>query len=425
MIAVQTRINRILAVGILCVSACSPGNVSTPLPTAPVQTQTAAQMPSIPTETATPLPAPVYIDIPGAQSISVAAAGDGGVYVAYGQRESIFVTRSDGKQLSFAAPVKATGSKSAYVMSLERPALAVNSQGDVGVAWLEHAEDHSGTKIWFSISRDGGQTFSDAILTSTEQGEEIVMAHVNLDEAGNPLLFWIKDTELRYARSFDQGKSFDIVETIGAGSCDCCQPSTVVIGERVIVAYRNLVQGDPQGDIRDIVSIFSSDGGRTFEEVVPISDKHWYLNACPIAGPSLVHHEGQLYAAWMDARTAAPGDRYDGNIWFATSANLAQSFSANQRVDEEESLHDTLPVLAVGPDRRIHLVWEGREPAAIYYRTSDDSGKSFSPAVVLARDDSKRGLPGNPSTAVDTQGQVYVVWLDRQGARVASWKEQP
>jgi hypothetical protein len=247
-----------------------------------------------------------------------------------------------------------------------------------------------------------------------------------LDEAGNPLLFWIRDTDLRFARSFDQGESFEIVETIGDGSCECCQPSTVVLGEQVFVAYRSLVEDGSHGFIRDIAVMSSTDGGRSFGPVTQVSDEHWYLDACPIAGPSLVHHEGRLYAAWMDGRTAPRGSFFDGDIWFASSSDQVESFTANRKVNAGESAHNTLPVLAVGGSGRIHLAWQAQDEDALYYTTSDDGGESFAPPVALAgNEEPERGSPAMPSIAMDESGQVYLAWLDRSGARLLSWREQP
>ena len=430
----QRLIYVILSAGLLVLSACSSTTPAGPDPLP--QNSEEIQQPS---KTRTALPeagptstgvtasfsSPHYFEFPDAQSVSVAAGG-GSAYIVYGHEKSLFVSRSSDGGQTFTEPVQATHNIDAFVLPVERPAIAVNRRGDVGVAWLEHAQDGSGTNVWYASSMDAGHTFGSGMLVSTEHGRETVMVHLQLDETGNPLLFWIRDVDLRFARSFDQGKSFDLVETIGEGSCECCQPSTVVLEDQVIVAYRSLVEDGSEGFIRDIAVVSSLDGGRSFGPVTQVSDEHWYLDACPIAGPSLAHHDGRLYAAWMDGRTAPRGSHYDGDIWFALSGDLGKTFSANRRVNAGESTHNTLPVLAVGQSGRIHLAWEGQDQDAIYYTTSDDSGENFTPGALLAGNEApERGSPSKPSIAVDGRGQVYLAWLDRSGARVVSWKDQP
>lgn len=367
-------------------------------------------------------------DIPLARSFSMAVNSSGNFYVAYGQDHSLFVSRSADGGRTFSKAVLATGNISVHVLPIERPAIAVDNSDRVGIAWLELAHDYNGGNIWYAVSDDGGQTFKPAVLVAMEAVGEVAMVQVALDEAGNPLLTWLNGSKLKFTRSFDGGSSFSESMRIRGGSCECCQPQMFVTGENVNIAYRGLESGGAQVDIRDIVMIRSEDRGVTFQPITRVSDTHWSLPACPIAGPSLAVHNGNFYIAWMDGRFEPAGMFRRGDIWLASSQDGGQSFSPNIRINPDQEMHHTLPTIAIGPAGRIHVAWEahpqGPGQILLYYTTSDDGGQTFAhPQVIANNTDLSRGNPGKPVLVADALGRVTLAWLDRSGARVAVWSD--
>jgi hypothetical protein len=315
-----------------------------------------------------------------------------------------------------------------HVLPIERPAISVGQDGRAGVAWLEMPPDFHGAKVWYAASEDGGQTFKPGQLVAEEPEGEVTMVQVALDPDGNPVLAWLNGSELRFARSFDQGASFSEAVSIGDGSCECCQPQLALMGENIHIVYRSLEPGSDQGDIRDIVMVHSPDGGESFQPVTRISDTHWYLPACPIAGPSLTIQDGNFYVAWMDGRAEPPGTFSRGDIWMASSRDAGKSFTPNVRINADPTLHHTLPSVAVGPGGRIHIAWEAQvqdtHEAFLYYTTSDDGGQTFaSPQVIADNADATRGSPGKPVIVVDSMGHVALAWLDRRGVQIATWTD--
>jgi len=312
------------------------------------------------------------------------------------------------------------------VLPIEHPALAVNAQGRVDIAWLEMPPDFIGAKVWYASSDDGGKTFKSGQLIETESEGEVAMIQLTLTESGNPILAWLNDSNLRFSRSLDQGATFSEAATLTHESCECCQPQIISDGEMIHIAYRSLESGNDKGDIRDIVMIHSNDGGQTFEPITRVSDEHWYLPACPIAGPSLATHAGNYYVSWVDGRAEPPGIFTRGDIWLATLEVGGQSFSKNMRVNTDEMMHNTLPSIAVGPGGRIHVAWEAHAQGAtdtyILYTTSDDNGQTFaSPTVITDNVDTAKGNPGKPLLTIDSNGNVTLGWLDRSGVRFANW----
>jgi hypothetical protein len=399
----------------------------------PSPTQTAESIPtaSIVTDSPTAVPTTVDFEVtefPGGQSHWLTAGPDSNLYLIYGQSDSLFVARSTDGGQTYDEPVLATGDAPVHVPPIERPAISVGQNGRVGVAWLEMPPDFHGAKVWYAASEDGGQTFKPGQLVADEAEGEVAMVQVALDQAGNPILAWLNGSELKFSRSFDQGSSFSEAVSIGDGSCECCQPQLIVIDENIHIAYRSLEPGSDQGDIRDIVMIHSNDGGKTFEQVTRVSDAHWYLPACPIAGPSLTTHERIFYIAWMDGRSEPPGTFSRGDVWLASSQDNGKTFTPNIRINADQTMHHTLPSVAVGPGGRIHIAWEVQisdtREAFLYYTTSDDGGQTFaSPQIITDNAEVNRGNPGKPAITVDPTGHITLAWLDRQGVKIATWTD--
>ncbi|HSL28460.1 MAG TPA: sialidase family protein [Anaerolineales bacterium] len=365
-------------------------------------------------------------DVPGARSLSLAVAPDEALYLIYGEGHSLFVSHSTDGGQTFGEPVLATGDVPVHVLPIERPAIAADANGRVAIAWLEMPPDFHGANVWYAVSGDSGETFTPGALVATEPEGEVAMVEVALDREGNPLLAWLNDSELKFSRSRDGGATFTEAMSIGTGSCECCQPQIRLTDGTVHIAYRSLEPGNEQGDIRDIVMIHSRDDGETFTPIRRVSDAHWYLPACPIAGPSLGVADDQLYVAWMDGRHEPAGIFSRGDIWLAKSEDGGEAFSPNVRINPDQEMHHTLPSVAVGPGGRIHVAWEAQaqetRDAFLYYTTSDDGGQTFAPPHIIADNtDATRGNPGKPVLVVDPAGRVTLAWLDRQGGRLATW----
>lgn len=361
------------------------------------------------------------LDFPQAPSVSLASTPNGKIYIALGSHHSILIASSTDGGKTFSEPILASSNVNAHVLPVERPVLAIHNENIVATAWLEQSADFTSATIWYASSNDGGQTFSEPVQVATDSGVEIVMVQVALNQDGNPLLTWLTDGTLRYTYSNDFGESFAQVQTIAGGACECCQPSLIVKGEQVWLAYRGLeVQTDGNG-IRDILVAISNDGGKTYENTTRVSDGHWYLNACPIAGPSFVSFDDTLYITWMDGREAQPNKKFTGSVLFSYSTDLGKSFSPNVKINPDPDIHQTLPFMKIDSNGHIHLVWESHNPdnQTIQYAFSDDNGSTFSKAKELVN--SENGTPRMPVLVTTPNSEFSLAWIDSAGVHVLSW----
>lgn len=423
----RLRLNGGLGLGLVFLVACASITPTAP-PTSTTDESTRAPQasPAIPTAQAQTNPPSPHLEtfkFPKAQSVSIVRGVGDTLYAILGQESSLLVSRSTDGGRTFGEAVLATGNRIVHILTLERPAMATNAHGTVGIAWLELPSDFNGGQVWYAASTDGGQTFLPGQPVATETSGETTMVTVALDEQNNPFITWLNGSALKFTRSFDHGATFTAAQSIGNGSCECCQPQAIVHNQQLYIAYRSLEPTDAHGDIRDIVVIRSQDGGQTFGPITRVSDTHWYLTACPIAGPSLALAEnGMLYAVWMDGRFAPPNTFERGDVWLAWSQDGGQSFSPNLRLSTDETLYHTKPSIVVARDGRLHVVWEaqGESNGGLYYAHSADGGLNFTPPVLVVDSaDTSRGRPRMPVLMNTASDQIVLAWVDRLGVNVS------
>jgi hypothetical protein len=97
------------------------------------------------------------------------------------------------------------------------------------------------------------------------------------------------------------------------------------------------------------------------------------------------------------------------HLFYTRSADGGATFSTPQDV-ANQSPGDALfgPQIAVDPWGKINIAWEGDATGAnIFFARSTDSGATFSLPINLSLDN---GAASDPSLAVDTHGNIDIVW---------------
>ncbi len=125
------------------------------------------------------------------------------------------------------------------------------------------------------------------------------------------------------------------------------------------------------------------------------------------AGPGLGTQTGSLWLAWVG---------FDGNDdeifasqWDGTSWSLPWQVSAD---DEDPTLYDRQPRLAVGKNGHPWVVWTGHQSGPddeIY--ASHWNGTGWTPETAISHDDD--ALDVTPTLALDAAGQPWVAWKGR------------
>jgi hypothetical protein len=147
---------------------------------------------------------------------------------------------------------------------------------------------------------------------------------------------------------------------IAPGVCYCCKTSIAAGSDgRIVATWRHVYPGN----VRDIASALSSDGGRTFGSPVRVSQDNWVLDGCPENGPAVA-------------------------------------------IDKSNAIHVVWPTLVPGAS--------GAEPTmALFYATSQD-GQHFTSRLQIPTE----GVPRHPQIAVEANGTLVVAWDEQlRGAR--------
>lgn len=211
------------------------------------------------------------------------------------------------------------------------------------------------------------------------------------------------DASLYYARSTDNGKSYDKNRHITGGVCACCRIAIAVENGLVAIAWRSV----RSNGARDIALSVSSNGGNTWSTPhVPIAD-NWLISGCPHAGPALGFIGSTLYLSWMTGVSGGPVVR------IAASADSGTTFGKPMKVRGPfyNSNHPRLAVL----DDKVFATFEGLDSdnnTRIFVARADgfhESGISDPQFASLVR-----GPASYPAITLDRRGFV-VAWTESSG----------
>ena len=237
--------------------------------------------------------------------------------------------------------------------------------------------------------------------------EELFLHHVPswpsllmASDKGSLLLCWTARTEdgevLRVARSTNHGLSFGVPVDLVTLPRSIRPHKLIVQDSQIILAW---LDAAPDGRWRFSITT-SSDNGRSFRRPQQLTDRALSMVSVASVG------EATIYAVWIEDRKRAP------MILFARSDDSGASFSAPSVVFRSSG--GLVQFARLYADReRLLVVWKAEERQAvhksdIFYSTSSDGGRTFSPSRNLSNSVGNSTLP-----TVDLSGPyLYAVWAD-------------
>jgi hypothetical protein len=293
------------------------------------------------------------------------ASGNGGFYLVYVERRSgasnVMLRHSaDGK--SFSVPVRVNDREGdAAVRNENPPKVIVSPKGEVYVCWANERAKWKGD-IRFARSTDGGKTFSRAVTLNSDAGREPTghaFQSIAVDRKGRIYVAWIDErnktatdrgAEIWMSASTDGGRTFSRDRKILSDVCECCRSNIQVDSAgRIFLSYRVVPASGPM--YRDIILARSDDGGNSFTTTV-VSKDGWEINACPVAGPSLVIDEaGRVTVIWFTGIESRPG------LYYVSSSNGGKSFSERKLLDPNQKMGKHAQA-ATRPDGKLFVAWD-------------------------------------------------------------------
>jgi len=215
---------------------------------------------------------------------------------------------------------------------------------------------------------------------------------------------------IAFLTPFEPGTRLTTHYAIGAA-----RANTYSAGQRGIALFKDghgnvnlyAVWADNSKGLSRIGFTKSNDGGNTFDPPLPVDG---YLFANQFSPAVAVDPSGNVFVVWEDY---SEGDadilisRYDGT-------GFGSPRKVNLGIDSGVMDYDTTPAIAINSTGDIYVVWEHRSDSIdhypdIYFSVSKDSGQTFSSPIMIAPSGRR------PAIAIDAYDIAYVVWEDLSG----------
>ena len=232
--------------------------------------------------------------IASGQMPSLATDARGGIYVVYGNEDSIFYRSSHDEGKHFSTPVLVRVLPGLASSHTRGPQIGVTKNGLVITACVAKGNVYS-----FVLDNNG------KLLKQSQVNDVDTLAKENLmamsSDGDNAFTVWLDirngRNEVYGARSTDGGitwsKNIRIYHSPDSTVCECCKPSVVVTGDQVHVMFRNWLGGN-----RDLFLISSNDGGKTFGNAQKLGNGSWALKACPMDGGGFTVKNNSINTVW-------------------------------------------------------------------------------------------------------------------------------
>jgi len=296
----------------------------------------------------------------------VTASGNN-VYVVWtvsaGEWTGVFFARSTDRGVSFSNPINVSKNSEGFA---QRPQMAV-SGNDVYIAWQKgtlHPDARVYTDIYFTVSKNGGLTFSEPVILTSDAAVNTI-PQIALSD-GNIYLAWFHrlagqygtlNSSIFFARSTDQGVSFgNVTKLVENPRLELGIPIMTVSGNNVYVVWRLL---DERNNVFSVFFTRSSDGGITFSEPIDLNNIPRGIPEYEIGSqPAIAASGSNVYVVWSDITSER---NYE--IFLAISTDEGTSFSDPVKLSNNiENFSADAQIAASGSSA--YVVWTESIPNA-------------------------------------------------------------
>jgi hypothetical protein len=174
---------------------------------------------------------------------------------------------------------------------------AIDKKGSVYIFQLNHK-----TRKWTKVA------LANDVAGAAPEG----LMSIAADDADNFYAVWLdiredKNNKICFAKTINKGISWTknkmLYKSPDKTVCECCKPGIVVSQSKVVIMFRNWLNGS-----RDLYVLQSVNKGATFNNPIRLGNGTWKLNGCPMDGGGLtINEKGGIATVW----------RREGNIFFS------------------------------------------------------------------------------------------------------------
>jgi BNR repeat-containing family member len=348
-------------------------------------------------------------DVAPGHNPTLAADKNGHLYAAFEAKEpgsaviDIFVTESSDGAKTWTAPVDVSKTPG----NSTDPAIAIDTNGAIDVAWKDTTSGEKSPDIFFARSTDGGKGWSKAVDVSHTAGVSSDPALATGPDNSIHMV-WTDTTsgethpDIYYGVSTDSGKNWskakDISNTPGVSS----DPTIAVSADGAVhVAWKDTSSGPTNPDI---YYTWKSTG--SWNKPIDVSNSPRVSNH-----PSLACSKSKVFLSWTDNSQKEQSP----DVWCAVS-NRPGNFSKPLNLSNTpgESSQARITADSAG---RVAAVWSdtssGVDHPDIYATVSSDNLKTDSTAMDLTN---TLGVSKHPNVAL-TSDSIVVVWEEIEGSK--------
>lgn len=352
---------------------------------------------------------------------SLSVDSQNNVYVAWSELTAYWYINYKGRDFSSSTwnttNVVSTGSEGAILSILD--SLVVDSSGDIHISWTHDYDMGIRYKRWNSTTSSWG---SDEYISTVSN--TIYSSSLDIDSSGNVHIAWTDDTnyagagtddDIFYKRWNASSSSWTTTEVVSTESTsNSYNPSLAVDSSgNVHIAWHDYTNYAGASTDRDIFYKCwdSSSSSWTATEVVSIE------STSSSQLPSLdVDSFGNVHIAWYD-NTDYDGAGTDSDIFYKRRISSSSSWTTTEVISTESTSNSVNPSLAVDSSSNVHISWcdftdysEAGTDADIFYKYWDISFLSWGITEVISTESTADST--DPSLAVDSFGNVHIVWED-------------
>lgn len=351
-----------------------------------------------------------------AKTVTSAFAPNGDLWRLWALNEEIYVQISTDSGLTFPSKYKVAIAKEKISARNEnRPKIAFDKYQGIYLSWATPKEKKYTADVRFSYSSDYGKTFSKPV---TVNNDNLLTGHsfneMLVTDEGDVSIVWL-DGRLSYQRrkegkktngsalyiakaNYRKNETVFSNEQLANNTCVCCRIAMDYNNKGELAVFWRHIYGD---NIREFALITLSQDENYQKAPYQISHDHWKINGCPHQGGALsIDDNNRYHMVWFNQ-----GDLGKG-IFYAASDNQGKSLSKPISVGEfsAQAAHPHMNTNG----NNIDIVWTqftGTEHQ-LWHQGSNDNGKSFTQAVLLAT-----AYEGSDRPFVFKKGTVsYVSW---------------
>jgi hypothetical protein len=355
------------------------------------------------------------IELRCASKVTPAFGPDGTLWLAWIAGGEVLVAGSHDEGRGFSAPVQITREKLDLDWGPDsRPKLVVDREGRIALAFSFFKDKSFNGQVLFTRSTDGGKGFAEP-QPITPDKESQRFETLALDADGTVFAAWLdkrnraaaRDAGQKYegaglvfAVSRDGGTSYSDAVMIKDNTCECCRIAVAFDGPgRPVVLFRNIFEGS----MRDQAIVAFTDL-TTPGEVHRVSVDDWQLSACPHQGPSLaISQAGTFHAVWSTNGKVRKG------LFYARSADRGQTFSDPLPIGQPDHA-PSRPYVLAGPNG-LALVWKefDGEKTAVQLMVSQDDGQNWSTPRTIATTTDASDHP----LLISDGRRTYLSWMTK------------